>query len=144
MNSPTELNKTEKSSTMPAKKGSLIQPAVQRTMKSLGERTRSGSLNISSGGAAASPKTKFKKQRSLHSDIGSSAHSETDSRRGTSERVGTDEGEIVSDWRGLKLDLLRGRIQRLVVLLNTSVPGTVPDPDMLASLIDLVFYRIDS
>ena len=42
------------------------------------------------------------------------------------------------EWRGLRLDLLRGRVQRLVVLMETTEPGTVPDAGMLASLIDLV------
>ena len=44
------------------------------------------------------------------------------------------------EWRGLRLDLLRGRVQRLVVLMETTEPGTVPDAGMLASLIDLVSH----
>ena len=44
----------------------------------------------------------------------------------------------MEEWRGLKLKVLRQRIQRLVVLMDLSEPGTVPDPGMLASLIDLV------
>ena len=44
----------------------------------------------------------------------------------------------MDEWRGLKLNVLRLRIQRLVVLMDLSEPGTVPDPGMLASLIDLV------
>lgn len=42
------------------------------------------------------------------------------------------------EWRGLNLDLLRSRIQRLMVVMNTSEPGSVPDAGMLASLVDLV------
>jgi hypothetical protein len=44
----------------------------------------------------------------------------------------------MEEWRRLKLKVLRQRIQRLVVLMDLSEPGTVPDPGMLASLIDLV------
>ncbi len=142
---PSELIKTEKSSTLPAKKGNVLLPAVQRIQRSLGERTRSGSLNLPSEGAAAvKPKAMFKKQRSLHSDIGrgrdppAGSETLTDPRRSDASSDKAEESEPGAQWRGLQLDLLRGRIQRLVVLLNTSVPGTVPDPNMLASLIDLV------
>ena len=41
-------------------------------------------------------------------------------------------------WRGLRIDLLRSRIQRLIVVMNTSEPGSIPDAGMLASLVDLV------
>lgn len=146
----SEASKMEKRSTLPAKKGSIIVPAVQRMHRNLGDRTRSESLKLPSEGAATGkPKAIFKKQRSLLSDIGRardlSAGSETptDTRRsdpGSSDKVA---GEIQAGmhWKGLQLDLLRGRIQRLMVLLNTSVPGTVPDPNMLASLVDLVRTR---
>lgn len=42
------------------------------------------------------------------------------------------------EWRGLKIDVLQSRIQRLVVLMELSEPGTIPDARILASLIDLV------
>lgn len=145
-----EPSKTEKTSTLPLKKGSIILPAVQRIQRSIGERTRSGSLNLPSEGAAGGkPKAMFKKQRSLHSDIGggrdSSVGSEISADNRSSDAAssvarGESEPGPGVTWRGLQLDLLRGRIQRLMVLLNTSVPGTVPDPNMLASLIDLVLY----
>ena len=44
----------------------------------------------------------------------------------------------MKEWRRLKLNVLRHRIQRLVVLMDLSEPGTVPDHGMLASLLDLV------
>ena len=44
----------------------------------------------------------------------------------------------MEEWRRLKLKVLRHRIQRLVVLMDLCEPGTVPNPGMLASLIDLV------
>ena len=44
----------------------------------------------------------------------------------------------MGEWRRLNLNFLRQRIQRLVVLMDLSEPGTVPDSGMLASLIDLV------
>ena len=44
----------------------------------------------------------------------------------------------MDEWRRLKLNVLRHRIQRLVVLMDLSEPGSIPDPGMLASLIDLV------
>ena len=47
-------------------------------------------------------------------------------------------GGVEGEWRGLKLDQLRSRIQRLVVLMNLSEPGTIPNPAILASLVDLV------
>ena len=46
------------------------------------------------------------------------------------------EGE--EEWRGLRLDTLRRRIQRLIVLMNLSEPGTIPNAGILASLVDLV------
>ncbi len=51
---------------------------------------------------------------------------------------GDKEGGDESEWRGLRLDTLRSRIQRLVVLMNLSEPGTIPNPAILASLVDLV------
>ena len=51
---------------------------------------------------------------------------------------GGDKEKEEKEWRGLKLDVLRNRIQRLVVLMNLCEPGTIPDPGMLASLVDLV------
>ena len=138
---PVSIASPTKGSSLPAKKGNVI---LQRTHQhiGLGERTRSGSLKLPD-----SPKLKGKlrKQQSLHSDIGrqnseEEARGSLDSRpSGTGESlVGDGSAEEGVEWRGLMPDLLRGRVQRLVVLLNMSVPGTVPDPDMLASLIDLV------
>ena len=52
-----------------------------------------------------------------------------------------EEMEVVcymTEWRKLNLSILRQRIQRLVVLMDLSEPGTIPDSGMLASLIDLV------
>ena len=46
--------------------------------------------------------------------------------------------QYMGEWRRLNLNFLRQRIQRLVVLMDLSEPGTVPDSGMLASLIDLV------
>ena len=46
--------------------------------------------------------------------------------------------EPVQGWRGLDLDMLRSRVQRLSVLLELSEPGTIPDAGMLASLVDMV------
>ena len=51
-------------------------------------------------------------------------------------------GVSMEEWRGLKLTGLRLRIRRLVVLMDLSEPGTVPDPGMLASLIDLVCHVV--
>ena len=48
----------------------------------------------------------------------------------------------MEEWRRLKLKVLRQRIQRLVVLMDLSEPGTIPDSGMLASLIDLVNSHI--
>lgn len=42
------------------------------------------------------------------------------------------------EWRGLNLEVLRKRIQRLVILMNLSEPGTIPNASILASLVDLV------
>ena len=44
----------------------------------------------------------------------------------------------VMEWKGLKLNVLRSRVQRLSVLLELSEPGTIPDAGMLASLVDMV------
>lgn len=46
----------------------------------------------------------------------------------------------MEEWRRLKLKVLQQRIQRLVVLMELSEPGTIPDAGMLSSLIDLVIY----
>ena len=48
----------------------------------------------------------------------------------------------MEEWRRLKLKVLRQRVQRLVVLMDLSEPGTVPDPGMLASLVDLVRVHV--
>ncbi len=48
--------------------------------------------------------------------------------------------EDLNEWRGLRIDVLKSRIRRLVVLMNLSEPGTIPDAGMLASLIDLVSH----
>ena len=80
-------------------------------------------------GTSKSPKSHrrniFTKQHSIHED--SSLKMDR-----------TDGHGYLEEWRGLKMDVLRHRIQRLVVLMDLSEPGTVPDPGMLASLIDLV------
>lgn len=47
-------------------------------------------------------------------------------------------GSEAEEWRGLDLETLRRRIQRLVVLMNLSEPGTIPNASILASLVDLV------
>lgn len=47
-------------------------------------------------------------------------------------------GATVQDWRGLKVNVLRSRIQRLSALLELSEPGSIPEAGMLASLVDLV------
>ena len=41
-------------------------------------------------------------------------------------------------WRGLDVEMLRTRIERLSTLLELTEPGTVPEAGMLASLVDLV------
>ena len=41
-------------------------------------------------------------------------------------------------WRGLSLETLRRRIQKLVILMHLSEPGTIPNASILASLVDLV------
>ena len=76
-----------------------------------------------------SRQAQWMKQQSIHSDPSSSIVAAGDSADG----VG---GE--REWRGLNLTLLRSRIQRLIVVMNTSEPGSVPDAGMLASLVDLV------
>ena len=151
--------------TMPAQKRSHIAAiaAVQEPQRGLGPRTRSGSLNIPStsstaeGSPSGYPKSgggkgrrnPIRKQQSLHSDIGrqgsrqNSSNSMSEPSPLLGPRSSGASGESFSDasgieWKGLRLDILRSRIQRLVVLMNTSVPGTVPNSDMLASLIDLV------
>ena len=48
----------------------------------------------------------------------------------------------MGEWRRLNLNFLRQRIRRLVVLMDMSEPGTVPDSGMLASLIDLVQIHV--
>ena len=75
-----------------------------------------------------------------------SVHSDTERQRSYSfepeshpERRRGEEPPL-KEWHGLRLDLLRSRIQRLVVLMSLSEPGTVPDAGMLASLIDLVCF----
>lgn len=77
---------------------------------------------------------------------GGSLPSERGARRGRERGRGRKREDVgggvkskpVQDWRGLKLDVLRSRVQRLSVLLELSEPGTIPDSGMLASLVDLV------
>jgi len=45
---------------------------------------------------------------------------------------------LSQQWRGLDIEMLRSRIERLSTLLELSEPGTVPEAGMLASLVDLV------
>lgn len=73
-------------------------------------------------------KSRFSKADSVMSDIGG-AKSTKDGEGGAAE---------TEEWRGLNLDVLRRRIQRLVVLMNLSEPGTIPNASILASLVDLV------
>ena len=104
----------------------------------------SSSLNSSPGtenkGAGhqsgKSRRAQLTKQQSIYSDTSTSivaAAGDTVNSLGRSVGGG---GE--REWRGLNLTLLRSRIQRLVVVMNTSEPGSVPDAGMLASLVDLV------
>jgi hypothetical protein len=72
-------------------------------------------------------KNPFTKADSVLSSLGSEAKPEEEG--GVSE---------LDEWRGLSLDTMRRRIQRLVVLMNLSEPGTIPNANILASLVDLV------
>ena len=82
------------------------------------------------------------KQQSIHSDVTTSVVGMTEVGRRSNGTVAaggtlsTVNGERM--WRGLNLDLMRSRIQRLIVMMNMSEPGAVPEPGLLASLIDLV------
>ena len=70
----------------------------------------------------------LKKQPSIHQDPESES----------GDNVAGATMEQQPEWRGLNLVQLRGRFQRLVVLMETSEPGTVPESGLLASLVDLV------
>lgn len=147
--------------------------SVQEPRRGVGSRSRSGSLILPStsssveGSPSGYPKSgggkgrrnPMRKQQSLHSDIGRQGSRQNSSGsvsepspllgpRSSDASSGcfsdTTGAEDTLEWKGLRLDLLRSRIQRLVVLMNTSVPGTVPNSDMLASLIDLVSVIITS
>lgn len=97
-------------------------------------RRRSGSLNLpsSTSEAAGKKRSPIPKRRGANSV--KKASSGDEGVRG----VANVDGDEVRMWRGLNLDVLRSRIQRLIVLMNTSEPGTIPESSMLASLIDLV------
>ena len=94
------------------------------------KRRRSGSLNLPS---ETKKRGTFLKQRSV------ATLKKSDSVEGGGGDSGeTVTGDNVREWRGLNLGVLRSRIQRLIVLMNTSEPGSIPESSMLASLIDLV------
>ena len=89
-----------------------------------------------------SRRSPLSKQQSIHSDVSGSVGVVSEGGRTSS---GAQVGGVTVDpssgerlWRGLRLDLLRSRIQRLIVVMNTSEPGSIPDAGMLASLVDLV------
>ena len=83
-----------------------------------------------------SRRAQWTKQQSIHSDPSTSIVAAAgDTVNGLGRSVG---GGGEREWRGLNLSLLRSRIQRLIVVMNTSEPGSVPDAGMLASLVDLV------
>ena len=94
-----------------------------------------------------SRRAQLTKQQSVRSDMTASV--------GVADVGGASGGSLVGgatvsvsnegkEWRGLRLDLLRSRIQRLIVVMNTSEPGSVPDGGMLASLVDLVSQETDT
>ncbi len=74
----------------------------------------------------------------------SSLHSDTSERRDlleSGEGFLADGRKVVesgTSLRGWREALQRGRIQRLIVLMQSSEPGTIPDAGMLGTLIDLV------
>ena len=134
-------------------------PRKKHSSNPAASRKRTGSLNLpSSTKVETSPqlpvkhfpgaKPRLSKQPSIHSDGDGDFPEGTEglSYRRAGRRVGVGSGggggegcqQDVKEWRGLRLGTLRSRIQRLNVLQQTSEPGTVPDPAMLASLIDLV------
>ena len=122
-------------------------------------RKRSSSLHLSTsapqpetalskGGGAKSGKSPLLKQQTIP-EFGknqgpfSKRRSAPDIERASEvqqEEKANNEGRE-KEWRGLKVGVLRNRIQRLIVLMNLSEPGTIPDAEMLASLIDLVSWR---
>ena len=91
-----------------------------------------------------SRRAQWTKQQSIHSDPSSSIVSATAAGGDMVDGLGRSVGKVGGEreWRGLNLTLLRSRIQRLMVVMNTSEPGSVPNAGMLASLIDLVFTTL--
>ena len=83
-----------------------------------------------------SRRAQWTKQQSIRSDPSASIVAAGTGGGGSDAVDGLGGGE--REWRGLNLTLLRSRIQRLIVVMNTSEPGSVPDAGMLASLVDLV------
>jgi hypothetical protein len=102
----------------------------------------STSLNSTEGkGAGKSRRAQWTKQQSVHSDssgsiVAAAVAGGGDMVDGLGRRSVGGGGE--REWRGMNLTLLRSRIQRLIVVMNTSEPGSVPSAGMLASLVDLV------
>ena len=122
---------------------SNVQEKVRPRSESLDSPVSSSNAAAEGKGVAQSGKSRrapLSKQHSIHSDPGASVASE-----GSRASAGTLVGGVTVNpkngerlWKGLKLDLLRSRIQRLIVVMNMSEPGSVPNAGMLASLIDLV------
>lgn len=91
-----------------------------------------------------SRRAQLSKQQSIYSVVSDSVGVASEGGRASSGalvgRVTVDPSTGERLWRGLRLDLLRSRIQRLIVVMNTSEPGSIPDAGMLASLVDLVSF----
>ena len=119
----------------------LPQKMYQSLPRRLHKQTTSGSsgfarrphssLTTSDNVGSKSPKLHrkniFTKQHSIHEED-----------KGHNEFQGRERRKCLTEWRGIRINLLQRRIRRLTVLMELSEPGTIPDPGMLASLIDLV------
>ena len=100
--------------------------------------TESKGVGHQSGGK--SRRAQWTKQQSVHSDPSSSIVAATTGGGGSDMVDGLGRRDVGGEreWRGLNLTLLQSRIQRLMVVMNASEPGSIPNAGMLASLVDLV------